>query len=188
MSNEMGHKSSSLRLGFRVAETSTSQEQVFELLLDGSGSTFTESQVREQLGLPRSTTHRALQELAAEGLVSSTAVGRTLLYSTDPDDPLVRHLKVARAISRVRAALAPITDLVDMAILFGSASRGDDGVGSDVDVLVVTRATDRVLGELSRHGWLQPVVMSPSEHMQLLAEGGAFARATTDGTVVWRRP
>ena len=178
--------SSGMRLSFRVAETSTSQEAVLDLLLDGAGTGFTESEVREQLGLPRSTTHRALQELSAEGLVSARAVGRTLVFSADPDDPLVRHLKIARAIARVRRTLEPVNDAVDLAVLYGSASRGEDGVGSDVDVLVVTRSVDRVLGELSGYGWLQPVVMTPSEHMQLLAEGGAFAQATSDGIVVRR--
>jgi hypothetical protein len=179
MSNDSG-------LGFHVGESSTSQEQVLQVLLDGAGESFTEAQVRELLGLPKSTTHRALSQLVDAGIASATAVGRTLLYAVDPVDPLVRHLKIARAIVRVRAAIAPVRDLVETAILYGSGSRGDDRAGSDLDLLVVTRDPDAVLSGLSGLGWLQPMAVTPSEHMAMLAEGGTFARAISEGVVVWR--
>ncbi|MBE0417182.1 MAG: MarR family transcriptional regulator [Coriobacteriia bacterium] len=165
----------------RVAESPNSHESVMGLLMDNAGSEFTESQVRELLGLPKSTTHRALKELSDQGLVSTTAVGRTLTYRMDADDPLIRHLKIARAIARARAAVAPLADDVDMAVLFGSGAKGADSSGSDLDLFVVTSAPDRVLGALSRHERIQPVVMTPAQHMLLIAEGGTFARAIADG-------
>lgn len=168
-------------LGFRVGELATAQESVLNLLMDGAGAEFTETQVRDVLGLPRSSTQRALKDLAEQGVVSVRAVGRTLVYRLDPDDPLIRHLKIARAIARARKALSPTTDVIDLAVLFGSASRGEDTEGSDIDLFVVATDPDRVLGELARHEWLQPVVMTPSQHMQLMAEGGTFSRAIADG-------
>jgi len=183
----MGYTSTTPGLSFRIAESTTVQESVLGLLMDGSGTAFTESQVRERLGLPKSSTHRALKELADQGLASAESVGRTLLYRIDPDDPLVHHLKIARAIAKARAVLAPVANDIDLAVLFGSASRGEDTEGSDVDLFVVTSDVDRVLGELARHGWLQPVVVTPSQHMQILAEGGAFARAVAEGIRVGGR-
>ena len=187
MSKILGYTSTSAGLSFRIAESTTVQESVLDLLMDGAGTAYTELQVRERLGLPKSSTHRALKELADQGLASVESVGRTLLYRIDPDDPLVHHLKIARAISKARSALAPVADDIDLAVLFGSASRGEDTEGSDLDLFVVTSDVDRVLGELARHGWLQPVVVTPSQHMQIIAEGGAFSRAIAEGIRVGGR-
>ncbi len=160
------------------------QESVLNLLMDAAGVEHTELEVREDLALPRSSVQRALKELAEQGLVISRSVGRTRLYRLDADDPLIRHLKIARAIARARKVLSPILDLIDLAVLFGSASRGEDTLGSDLDLLVVCEAPERVLEELARHEWLQPVVLTPSEHMQVLAEGGTFAHALANGIKV----
>lgn len=172
----------------RVSETPTSHEQVFGLLLDEAGSQLTEGQVRERLALPKSTSSRALSELVDDGLVVDAAVGRTRLYGVDQSDPVIRHLKIARSLLRVRDALRPVAALVDSAVLFGSASKGEDGSSSDIDVLVVASDTEAVEAELSRHGWLQALVVDPSRHMELIADGGTLARALADGIELVRRP
>lgn len=168
-------------VGFRVGESTTSQELVLDLLIDGAGDSFTAADVVQALGLPRSTVSRALRGLVDQGVATVHQVGRTQLYAVDAHDPLVRHLKIARAISRARSALRAVADSVDLAVLFGSASCGEDTIGSDLDLLVVTSDVDRVLAELARIEGLQPVVLTPSQHMQILAEGGTFAAAVAAG-------
>ncbi len=165
----------------RVGEAPTAQESVLGLLLDHAGTEFTESRVRELLGLPKSTTHRALKELADQGLLSTTSVGRSIMYRMDAADPLIHHLKIARAIARARGLIAPLVDHIEMAVLFGSASRGEDSEGSDLDIFIVAAEPEPVRGELARHEGVQAVVMTPSEHMGLIAEGGTFAKAIADG-------
>lgn len=177
----MRYKSHPMGLGFRIGESTTSQELVLDLLIDGAGDSFTATEVTQALGLPRSTVSRALRDLADQGVVAARSVGRTHLYAVDAHDPLVLHLKIARAISRARLALRAVADAVDLAVLFGSASCGEDTTGSDLDLLVVTSDVDRVLAELARIEGLQPVVVTPSQHMQILAEGGTFAAAVAAG-------
>lgn len=174
-------------LTFHVAEAPTSQERVFGLLLDEAGSEVTESRVRELLELPKSTVHVALAALVQEQLVSSRNVGRTKLYWVDVNDPLIKTLKVAQAIRRVRAALTPVEELVDLAVLYGSASRGENRSDSDVDLLVVADDPERVMSELAQHQWLQPVVMTSESHMQLIAQGGTFSSEVARGITVRER-
>lgn len=184
MSKKTRYTSNHVGLGFRVGETSTVQESVLNLLMDAAGVEHTELEVRQVLALPRSSVQRALKELVEQGLVVSRSVGRTRLYSLDADDPMIRHLKIARAIARARQVLSPVVDRIDLAVLFGSASRGEDTLGSDLDLLVVSEVPEAVLEELARYEWLQPVVLTPSGHMQVLAEGGTFAHALASGIKV----
>lgn len=187
MSNETGYTSSLSELAFHVAETPTSQDRVFALLLDDAETEFTEAQIRELLDLPKSTVHAALTSLVQNQLVAARNVGRTKLYWADTSDPLIKTLKIARAIRRVRMVISPVREGLDLAILYGSASRGEDRAGSDVDVLVVADDSDTVLDELAQHQWLQPVVLTAEEHMRLIAEGDTFASEVAQGITVWER-
>lgn len=183
----MGYKFSLNELAFRAAEHPTAQERVFELLLDEVGEEVTESHVREMLELPKSTVHTALAGLVQEELITQRSIGRTKLYSVDSDDALIKTLKIAQAIRAVRTAIAPIRDEVDLAVLFGSASRGENRRSSDVDVLVVSDSAEDTIAELAQYQWLQPVVLSSESHMQLIAEGDTFASEVARGVTVWER-
>lgn len=187
MSNHIEYTSNLNELAFHAAETPTSQERVFALLLDEAGSELTEAQVREMLDVPKSTVHLALTSLVGDQLVAARNVGRTKLYWVEMGDPLIKTLKMAQAIRRVRAAIAPVLDLLDLTVLYGSAARGENRSGSDVDVLVVSNNPDAVTRELAQHQWLQPVVMTSDSHMQLIAEGSTFASEVARGTTVWER-
>jgi DNA-binding transcriptional ArsR family regulator len=56
-----------------------------------------------------------------------------------------------------------------------------------VKTLKMARDAERVLTELARHQWLQPVVKTPEAHMQLIAEAATFAKEVARGTTVWER-
>jgi len=177
-----------MELYSRVTDTPTAIEAVYEYMLATAGDAFTEAEVSTALDLPKTTTHVALSTLVAEGLVVQERVGRTGRYTVDTADPLTRQLKIARAVRLVQHAILPLRDELDLVVLFGSASRGEDRQGSDVDVLVVARDASAVQASLSRHQWLQPVVLTPERHMVLIAEDGTLAKETARGITIWRKP
>jgi len=174
-------------LWFRVSGPPTAQEVVLSLLLDNADDQLTEPQVRTEVELPRSTVSVALATLVRHGIVQMTRVGRSGLYSASTKDPLVRQLKVARAVRAVQTALAPVADVIDLAILFGSASRGEDHAGSDVDVLIVTSETEGVSDAVAGLLWMQPIVMPSSRHMAMLAENTTLASETSKGIRILER-
>ena len=174
-------------LTFRMSDTPTVQERVLAYLLDSGGEELTESDVRAALELPRATAHVGLRALVEQGIVLERRIGRTALYWVDGDDALIRSLKIARSVRRTQIVISPVRETLELVVLYGSASKGDDRSGSDVDILVVTDDKDAVLDELARHQWLQPVVMTSAEHMRLIADGGTFAADVSRGTIIWER-
>jgi DNA-binding transcriptional ArsR family regulator len=179
--------SNPVELWFRVSGPPTAQEAVLDLLIRNADDQFTEPQVRAELALPRSTVSVALATLVREGIVRMDRVGRSGLYSASTKDPLVRQLKIARAVRAVQIALAPVAESIDLAILFGSASRGENHAGSDVDVLIVTSETDRVSDAVAGYLWMQPIVMPSSRHMAMLAENTTLATETAKGIRILER-
>jgi predicted nucleotidyltransferase len=174
MSTHDIHTTGDTDLYFRVTRTPTAAEAALGLLLDDPDARFTNAQVRETISGQRVTTSAALASLVREGLVRAESVGRTNLYYVDSSDPVVRQMKITMAVRRTMRALEPVRDRIDLAILFGSSSRGEDRLDSDTDVLVVTSSVDEVLGELSRNLWLQPIVWSPERHIAEVAKRSSF--------------
>ncbi len=172
---------------FPVGDVPTAQEAAFGYLLDAAPDASTEAEVRAALGIPKTTAHIALSGLVQEGLACVERIGRTGRYSVDPTDPLIKSLKTARAIRRVQWAIEPVRDRIDLAVLFGSAARGEDRRDSDVDLLVVTEDVETVLTTLAENPWLQPVVMTAAKHMVLIADNGTFAKETARGVTIWER-
>lgn len=187
MSNQNEHNINLNELTFRLTDTPTAEETVLGFMLDRGSDELTESEIRSALELPRSTAHLALRVLASQGLLDVRRVGRSTLYSISSGDALIRSLKIARSVRRAQIAIEPVREMIDLAVLYGSASTGENRQGSDVDLFVVTREKDAVLGELARHQWLQPVVMTSAEHMQLIADGGTYATDLARGIVIRER-
>jgi hypothetical protein len=174
-----------MELVFRVTPTPTAQESVLSVLLDSAGEEFTELQVRRALDLPKTTASVALVSLLHQQFASVRRLGRTGAFSANFDNALVRQMMIARAIFRAQRALEPILEVTDLAILFGSASRGEDRADSDIDVLVVTRDVEAVRLALAAHPRVQGVVVTPEEHMTMIADKSAFATETARGITLW---
>jgi DNA-binding transcriptional ArsR family regulator len=184
MSHSDGHISSESGLFFRVTDIPTAAEAVLWYLLEQGGDELTEAEVREALDLPRSTTHTALASLVHAGIASTRRVGRTVLYRAEAADPLVRQLKIASAIHTAQQALNATTQDVELAVLFGSASRGEDRATSDIDLFVVARDVDKVGSHLAAFPRIQGTVVTPTRHMQMLAEDTSFSRETSRGITI----
>ena len=181
MSEQIKYMSGETGLYFRLTSTPTVSERVYAHLLDLAGEERTEAEVRAALGLTRSTCSAVLAHAARDGLVDSRRVGRTVLYRVNPLDPAVRQLKIAAAIRRAQVALRSVESSVDSAVLFGSASRGEDGPESDIDLLVVTSSVGEVREELDAHPEIQAIVMTPVEHMRQIAEDATLVREAAGG-------
>lgn len=76
------------------------------------------------------------------------------LASAKVDDPLIKTLKLAHAIRRVWTVTTEVRDSLELVVLFGSASRGENRSESDVDVLVVATDVAAVLDSLAQHQWI----------------------------------
>lgn len=181
MSRNTEHIAGSSALAFEFTDGPNTAQRLLAYLLDNAGRSFTARELRDALGLGRTASSVALSELAAKGVLRVDRVGRTGRFGVDSDDPLVRHLKISQAIARARQAISRVEPLIESATLFGSASRGEDSTGSDVDVLLVAARPDQVQAALARIEWLQPVVMTPAQYLAELAGETVLAREVADG-------
>lgn len=85
--------------------------------------------------------HRELRSLSDLGLLSRQAIGRQVFYRANCDCPVFNELagllrKTSGVADVVREALAPVSEAIDVAFVYGSMASGGESERSDVDVMV----------------------------------------------------
>jgi predicted nucleotidyltransferase len=135
--------------------------------------------------VPVGPLHRELKILTEAGIISRKASSNQVQYQANRDCPIYQELagifrKTSGLADILRAALAPLSQTVAAAFVFGSVAKAEEHAASDVDVFVVGSVTftEVVLSlaekqsEIGRD--INPVVMSEEEFSSKLAAGEHF--------------
>lgn len=180
-------------MGTRLAPPSKSSAALFgqtrrtllALLYGHADEAYYLRQIARATSLGLGAVQRELQQLSAAGIISRTVRGQHVYYQANPECPVFSELRslVIKTVGVgdvLRSALAPLGDQIRVALIYGSFARGDERSGSDVDLLVVGKASfgevAAALGAaqdtLSRE--VNPTVYSSSEFTAKLAAGHHF--------------
>jgi predicted nucleotidyltransferase len=106
---------------------------------------FSESEIARELGVPKATLHRKMKKLAETGVVLRYKKGKTVIYRLDEKNYIVKTillpmfkrelespLKVAKEFS------GELNTLIRVAVVFGSAAKGNMKPWSDIDIALIT--------------------------------------------------
>lgn len=163
------------------------QQRVLGLLFGQPQRRYQSGELIRLAGSGTGSVHRLLTRLAQAGLVTTDHVGNQKFYQANPDSPVFAELaglirKTVGLAAPLRAALAPLADLIAAAFVYGSIAKGTDRADSDIDLLVVADDLDyaalyAALPEaeavLSRP--INPSLMSRAEWRRKRAEDDSFA-------------
>lgn len=152
-------------------------------------------EVERATGVPSGPAHRELKRMESAGLLTTRRVGNQVHYQANPGCPIFEELRgiVRKTVGLgdvLREALAPIADRIELAFVFGSVAKGDEGPNSDIDLMVVGEATfTEVVTALfpchERVGrQVNPVVLRPREFRQRSKENGFVARVLSGQKLV----
>jgi predicted nucleotidyltransferase len=148
-------------------------------------ATFYQKELADASGARLYAVQRELARLEGAGLVVRTPRGNRIYYRASRIHPAFEDLKrvVLKTIGlgeALRAALAPLTDRVEVAFVFGSYARGEETAGSDLDLFMVGRLNlkeaSAVLGPVGRDlgREFNPAVYPPEEFRSKAKSGNHF--------------
>jgi hypothetical protein len=143
---------------------------------------FSNAELADEAGVPRSNAHKWLAHWANLGIVRRFVEGRNITYQAS-DDPLLGGLSeiMLQADSLVEDIRAALPAKAPTAVIFGSVARGEEDAQSDVDVLVLgdDLSSIRINGALKpvgrkHHRDIRATVFSQSEFEKLLRDENSF--------------
>lgn len=129
---------------FPVAEAlfSKTRRSVLALLFGQPGKAFYTREIVAAARAGASQVQKELDQLTRAGLLIRERRANQVYFRVNPDAPVFVELSglVAKTFGIadiVRAALAPLCDLIDAAFIYGSVARSEHHANSDIDVFLV---------------------------------------------------
>lgn len=140
--------------------------------------------------------HRELRTLADLGLLERAEAGRQVYYRANRTNPVFEDLagllrKTSGLADVLRDALAPLSDRIAMAFVYGSTASGTEGPRSDVDVMVLGKAGfAEVVGALvpvqeALRREVNPTVMTRAEFAKRRKTGDGFVASLLREPKIW---
>jgi predicted nucleotidyltransferase len=173
------------------------QQRVLGVLFGNPRRSFYANEV---IGLARSGTgavQRELARLEASGLVTVTRVGKQKHYQANARSPVFDELralvlKTSGLADVLRATLAPVSDGIRAAFVYGSIAKGEDTAASDIDLMVVSdrltyadlfAALEEASGQLGRK--VAPTIYSPKELSKRVKQQNGFVTRVLAQPKLW---
>ncbi len=118
------------------------------LLYGRADQTFYTRQIAREVAASVGAVQRELKNLTKVGLVIRTALGSQVFYQANRDAPIFSEMhslvnKTVGIFSMLRSALHPLSTQVAVAFVYGSVARQAETAQSDIDLMVVGKASIR---------------------------------------------
>lgn len=143
-------------------------------------------------GIGQGAAQRELAKWVKAGLLLRSQQGRLVYYQANREVPVFAELrglavKTGGIVDVLKEALMPLAGRLRVAFIYGSVARGEEKDGSDIDVLVVGKATFREVAKaltpaeraLGRE--INPTVYTEKEFHQKHEAGHHFLKTISIG-------
>src|SRR5438128_527623 len=169
---------------------------VLALLYGRVDQSFYTREIAREVDASVGAVQRELENLSRVGLILRKSVGNQVFYQANRDAPIFAEMralinKTVGIFGVLRSALRPLSKRIIAAFVYGSVAREQETAQSDVDLMVVGKATlDQVLSRLSTAEKgigrsINPTVYSVAEFKSKLASGNHFLTAVLKGQKVF---
>jgi predicted nucleotidyltransferase len=169
---------------------------ILALLYGKADQSFYTRQIAREIEGSVGAVQRELENLSKVGLIVRSSVGSQVFYQANRGAPIFREMhalvnKTIGVFSVLRSALHPLAKRILVAFVYGSVAREEETAQSDVDLMLVGKATlNEVLSRLSAVEKsigrpVNPTVYSVLEFKSKLASGNHFLNALLKGQRVF---
>ncbi|MCU7804728.1 MAG: transcriptional regulator [Candidatus Thiodiazotropha sp. (ex Lucinoma borealis)] len=118
------------------------QQKVLGLLFGKPDKSFYTNEIMRWAAMGRGTVSRELEHLVSADLLTVTKTGNQNHYQANANNPIFKELvsivrKTFGIADVIREALMPLDDVIELAFIYGSMSKGGDTKSSDIDLMLV---------------------------------------------------
>jgi len=169
---------------------------VLALLYGRADQSFYTREIAREVDASVGAVQRELENLSKVGLILRKSVGSQVYYQANRETPIFPEMralinKTIGVFGVLRSALRPLSKQIIAAFVYGSVAREQETAQSDVDLMVVGKATlDQVLSRVSTTEKaigrsINPTVYSFAEFKSKLATENHFLTSVLKGHKVF---
>jgi len=169
---------------------------ILALLYGRADQPFYTREIAREVDASVGAVQRELENLSKVGLILRKSVGNQVFYQANRDTPIFPEMrglinKTIGIFGVLRSALRPLSKQIVVAFVYGSVAREQETALSDVDLMVVGKATlDEVLSRLSTveksiGRSINPTVYTSAEFKSKFTAGNHFLSSVLKGQKVF---
>ena len=166
----------------------TGTQRVLEFFLDNPWEEFTAKDLLLRVDVSKSNIYNALKRLTEGGFLRQEVKGGIYFYSLNCDNPVVKQLKILKAVTKIQPLIERLKKISSRIVLFGSASRGENTKDSDIDLFIVTHNKKAIEKEITKFGLkqrIQAVKKTELEYVELKRSDPVFYEQINRGFLLW---
>lgn len=157
---------------------------------NGQNAESTASKISNKLELSIGSVYEILKEFNDAGLVKGMKIGRATIYEPVRNNPVIKQFRVFDNLLFLTNLVEQLKGFTRKIILFGSCSRGDDTVKSDIDLFLVAdedmQSNVRVIiSNFTSEREIKSVIVDSMELMEMQNNDKVFYEEIQRGFVLW---
>jgi len=150
----------------------------------------TATSIARSLDLAVSSVHSILKTFEQTGLVKTRTIGKSIVYEIDKQNPIFKTFRTFDNISNILPMIEKLKPVSRKIILFGSCSKGEDTINSDIDLFVLTDDGNKdkinnIIEDAEYERQVNPVIVDTVEVLQLEKDDKTFYNEINKGIILW---
>ena len=146
--------------------------------------------IARELSLSAGSVHAILKKFEAMGIAESRNVGRAVIYEVNKNNPMIKSFRVFDNLLEIDQLVEELKTRVRKIVLFGSCSRGEDNLESDIDVLIIADedekdAVMKLINEYEGEREIKPIIVDEIEFMDMEKNDAVFYKEIMKGIELW---
>lgn len=144
-------------------------EKIIELLALNPNREYYGSEIAKEIKCSKGSVSGILSRFLDKKLVKVRLVGNLKFYRINTS-PIVANYKISLAIKKLDSVVNKLKKISTTVILFGSASRGEQTIDSDIDLFIISKNKEHVVNVIKSSqlkNVIKPIIKTNNEWSEM---------------------
>jgi predicted nucleotidyltransferase len=164
------------------------EQKIIKLLSDYPEREFYGQEIARKVGCSKASASGILKLLYKKKMVFKKTKGRMQFYQIDQKNSEVKRFKINAVMERLNPLLPKLKKFSQKIILFGSASRGEQSFGSDIDLFILSNNKNGMrafLKKINRGLDIKAIIKTPGEWSEMEVKEPEFYQEIKSGITLY---
>lgn len=164
------------------------EQKIIKLLSDYPEQEFYSQEIARKVNCSKASASGILKSLHNKKLIFKKAKGHMKFYQIDQKNSEITKFKIITAIERLDPLLPKLKKFSQKIILFGSASRGEQTFGSDIDLFILSNNKNGVRSFLKKINpglFIKAIIKTPGEWAEMEVKEPEFYQEIKNGITLY---
>lgn len=164
------------------------EQRIIELLADYPEREFYAQEIAKKVKCSKASVSGILKLLADKKIVLKKVKGHMKFYQINQGSSEIKRFKIDLALEKLGSILLKLKKFSLKIILFGSASRGEQTAGSDIDLFILSmdkNETRKILEKTNRNLRIKAIIKTHSEWAEMETREPEFYQEIKNGITLY---